>query len=352
MGKKIARVAADCRVVAIAAYPAATTRERNMVRAIRVHETGGPEVMKLEDVPAVPPGKGELRIRHKAMGLNYIDTYFRSGLYPTQKPFTPGNEGAGDVIAVGEAVKGFKVGDRVAYCSSPGSYADERNVPAAVVVKLPQSVSYQQAAAMMLKGLTAEYLLFRSYPVKKGDTVLIHAAAGGVGVILTQWARKLGATVIGTVGSKDKAKIAKKNGCHHVILYRDEDFVAKVKEITGGKLCNVVYDGVGKSTFPASLDCLRPLGYFISFGNASGAIEAFNVGLLSAKGSLYAQRPTLFNYIGDRKRLDEMARRLFKVVASEAVKIPIKAKYKLSEAVKAHQALEGRQTTGSVIFVP
>jgi NADPH2:quinone reductase len=323
-----------------------------MVRAIRVHETGGPEVMKIEDLPALAPGAGEVRIRHRAIGLNYIDTYFRSGLYPTARPFTPGNEGAGDIIAVGEGVKGFKVGDRVAYCSSPGSYADERNVNAAVVVKLPPSVSYQQAAAMMLKGLTSEYLLFRSYPVKKGDTVLVHAAAGGVGVILTQWARHLGATVIGTVGSKEKAAIARRNGCHHVILYRDEDFAARVKEITKGRLCDVVYDGVGKSTFPASLDCLRPLGYFISFGNASGSVEAFNVGLLSAKGSLYAQRPTLFAYIGDRKRLDQMAKRLFRAVADGVLKVPVKAKYKLADVVEAHRALESRQTTGSIVLLP
>jgi NADPH2:quinone reductase len=300
----------------------------------------------------VPPGAGEVRIRHRAIGLNFIDTYFRSGLYPAARPFTPGNEGAGDVIAVGAGVKGLKVGDRVAYCSSPGSYADERNVNAAVVVRLPAAIGYQQAAAMMLKGLTAEYLLFRSYSVRKGDTVLVHAAAGGVGVILTQWARHLGATVIGTVGSKAKAAIARRNGCHHVILYGEEDFATRVREITKGRLCDVVYDGVGKATFPASLDCLRPLGYFISFGNASGAIEAFNIGLLSAKGSLYAQRPTLFSYIGDRKRLDQMAKRLFKALADGVIRVPVKAKFKLADVVEAHKALEGRQTTGSVVLLP
>ena len=325
-----------------------------MVRAIRIHKTGGPEVMVLEDVAAIAPGAGEVRIRHKSIGINFIDTYFRSGMYPSPSglPFTPGNEAAGDVIAAGKGVKGFKVGDRVAYVASPGSYAEERNVAAAMLVKLPKSVSYDQAAGMMLKGLTCEYLLFRSYKLKKGDTVLIHAAAGGVGVILTQWARKLGAKVIGTAGSASKAAIAKKNGCHHVILYRDEDFAARVKAITKGKLCEVVYDGVGKTTFPASLDCLKPLGTLVSFGSASGPIDAFNIGILGPKGSLFVTRPTLFTFISNRKTLEKMAARLFSVVKSGKVKIPVTARFPLADAVKAHQALEGRETTGSVVLVP
>ena len=325
-----------------------------MVRAIRIHATGGPEVMKLEDIAATPPGPGEARVRHKSIGINYIDTYFRSGMYPSPSgmPFTPGNEAAGDVMAVGKGVKGFKAGDRVAYVASPGSYAEERNVSAALLVKLPKAVSYDQAAAMMLKGLTCEYLLFRSFKLKKGDTCLIHAAAGGVGVILTQWARKLGATVIGTAGTAEKAKLAKKNGCHHVILYRDEDFVARVKAITKGKLCDVVYDGVGKTTFTGSLDCLKPLGTLVSFGNASGAVEPFNIGLLSAKGSLFVTRPTLFTFIANRKTLEKMAARLFSALKAKKVKIPVTARFPLADAVKAHQALEGRETTGSVVLVP
>jgi len=266
-----------------------------MVAAVRVHKVGGPEVLTYEDVPVPAPGSGQIRIKNHACGLNYIDTYFRSGLYPPAGglPFVAGNEGAGEVVAVGPGVTDFKVGDRVGYTSALGSYAAERILPADRAVKLPDKITYEQAAGMMLKGMTVEYLLNRTFKVQKGMNVLIHAAAGGIGLIACQWANYLGANVIGTVGSKEKAELAKANGCHHAILYREEDFVAKVKEITGGKMCEVVYDGVGKATFPASLDALKPFGMFASFGNASGSIEAFNINLLQQKGSLFCTRPTL-----------------------------------------------------------
>ncbi|MET0606904.1 MAG: quinone oxidoreductase [Beijerinckiaceae bacterium] len=323
-----------------------------MVEAIRIHENGGPEVLKLEDIELPPPGPGEIRVKNEAIGINYIDIYYRTGLYSVPKPFTPGNEGAGTVLAIGEGVKGFKKGERVAYVSTLGSYAGERNVPASAVVPLPKRVSFDKAAALMLKGLTCEYLLHRSYPVKKGSVILVHAAAGGVGQILTQWARSLGCTVIGTVGSADKAKLAKKNGCHHVILYRDENFVERVKEITKGKKCDVVYDGVGKDTFPASLDCLKPHGTFVSFGNASGAVEAFSLGLLQQKGSLHATRPTLFTFIGDRKIYEKMAKRMFEAVEKGKFKIPLSQKWSLADAAKAQESLAGRATTGSMILKP
>ena len=324
-----------------------------MVKAIRVHVCGGPEQMLYEDVELPPPGAGEVRVRHHAIGLNYIDIYFRTGAYPAASmPFTPGNEGAGEVLAVGDGVSGFKPGDRVAYVAAPGSYAAERNVPAHFLVHLPAAIPYETAAGMMLKGMTAEYLLFRTYPVKKGDIVLVQAAAGGVGLLLCQWANALGATVIGTVGSADKAELAKKHGAHHTILYRTEDFAAKVKEITGGKLCNVVYDGVGQSTFMGSLDCLRPFGTFVNFGAASGSIAAFDIGLLAKKGSLFATRPTLFTFLADRGILESMAARLFAAVQAGQVNIPVTARYPLSEAPEAHRALEGRATTGSVILIP
>lgn len=324
-----------------------------MPMAIRVHEYGGPEVMRYEEVAIGDPGPGELRVRHTAIGVNFIDTYFRSGLYPSASlPFTPGSEGAGVVVAVGEGVQGFKEGDRVAYASTPGSYAEERLIAATGVVKTPAGVSDETAAAMMLKGMTAQYLLRRTYPVKKGDVILFHAAAGGVGLIACQWAKHLGATVIGTVGSRDKGELAKRHGCDHVIYYRDEDFVARVNEITGGERCHVVYDGVGKATFPASLDCLRPFGLLASFGNASGPVEAFNLGLLAQKGSLYVTRPTLFTHTAKRKDLEEIAGELFDVVASGAVTIPIHSRAKLADAVSVHRALEGRETTGSAILIP
>ncbi len=323
-----------------------------MVAAVRVHKPGGPEVMKYEDVEVGAPGQGQIRVRIHACGLNYIDTYFRSGLYPPPAvPFVLGNEGAGEVTAIGPAVTDFKVGDRVAWVMI-GSYAAERLLPADRAVKLPANISYEQAAAMMLKGMTAQYLLRRTHKVQKGENVLIHAAAGGVGLIACQWANHLGANVIGTVGSKQKAELAKAHGCHHVILYNEEDFVARVKEITKGDLCAVVYDGVGKATFPGSLDCLRPLGLFVSFGNASGPIEAFNLGILSQKGSLYVTRPTLVTHTAKHEDLLATANDLFSVVASGAVKIAVNQKYALKDAVKAHRDLEGRKTTGASVLTP
>ncbi|HYZ43629.1 MAG TPA: quinone oxidoreductase [Xanthobacteraceae bacterium] len=325
-----------------------------MVAAVRVHKTGGPEVLTYEDIPSPTPGPGQIKIKNHASGINFIDTYFRSGLYPSPvgMPFVAGNEGAGEVIAVGSGVTDLKVGDRIGYVSPLGAYAGERVLQADRAVKLPDKISYEQAAAMMLKGMTVEYLLRRTYKVQKGDNVLIHAAAGGIGLIACQWANHLGANVIGTVGSKDKAELAKKNGAHHVILYRDEDFVAKVKEITGGKLCEVVYDGVGKATFPASLDCIKPLGMFVSFGSSSGPIDAFNINLLQAKGSLFATRPTLNTYAAKREDLLKIANGLFEVVASGAVKIPVNQKYPLKDAQQAHRDLEGRKTTGASILLP
>ena len=323
-----------------------------MVKAIRVHETGGPEVLKYEDVDIPAPGKGEIQIRQHAIGVNFLDVYYRTGAYPTPLPYTPGNEGAGEVIALGKGVTNFKVGDRVAYSGPLGGYAEVRNLPAALGVKLPKNVSYETAAGLMLKGLTAQYLLRQVHKVKAGDTILVHAAAGGVGSILCQWGKALGATVIGTVGSPEKVKLAKKFGAKHVILYREEDFAARVKEITKGKLCDGVYDGVGKATFPASLDCLRPLGMFASFGSASGPIDAFNLGILGQKGSLFVTRPTLFTYMADRTRLNKMAKDLMKVVADGTVKIPITGKFRLDDAVKAHTLLQGRETTGMLVLLP
>ena len=323
------------------------------MRAIRIHETGGPEVLKIDEVDLPPPGKGEVRVRHHAIGVNFIDTYQRTGFYPAPLPLTPGGEGAGEVVEVGPGVKDFKPGDRVAYAGGPpGGYAEERNIPANVLVKLPRGIAYDTAAAMMLKGLTAQYLLRQTYRVKEGDWILVHAAAGGVGQILCQWGRALGAKVIGTVGSAEKAKIAKKAGAQHTILYREEDFAKRVEEITKGQKCAVVYDGVGKATFPASLDCLRPFGMFASFGSASGGVEAFDLGLLGRKGSLYATRPTLFTFIADRARLEKMARDLFRAVGNGDVTIHIGRKWPLAEAAEAHRALEARETTGSIVLTP
>jgi NADPH2:quinone reductase len=325
-----------------------------MVAAVRVHKTGGPEVLTFEDIEVPAPGQGQVRLKQHACGVNFIDTYFRMGMYPSPvgMPFVAGNEGAGEVTAVGPGVTDLKVGDRVAYVVPLGGYAAERLLPADRAVKIPANISYEQAAGMMLKGMTAQYLLNRTFKVGKGTTVLMHAAAGGVGLILCQWAKHLGATVIGTVGSKDKAELARKNGCDHTILYRDEDFVARVKDITGGKLCDVVYDGIGKTTFPASLDCLRPLGYFVSFGSASGQVEAFNINILQTKGSLFATRPTLNHYAAKREDLMAIAADLFDKVGSGAVKIPVNQKYALKDARKAHEDLEGRGTTGSSILIP
>ena len=323
------------------------------MRAIRIHHTGAPDVMRLEDIEIPPPGPGEARVRHHAIGVNYLDVYYRAGFYPPPpRPFTPGNEGAGEIVALGKGVKAFRAGDRVAYASTLGSYAEERNVEVKHLVKLPKAISYETGAAMMLKGLTAQYLLRQTYRVKAGDTILVHAAAGGVGQILCQWGKALGATVIGTVGSPEKAKLAKKAGAKHVILYREEDFAVRVGEITKGAKCHVVYDGVGKATFPASLDCLRPFGMFASYGSASGGIESFNLALLAQKGSLFATRPTLFTFLADRARLDKMARDLFAVVSSGDVKIGIAARAPLADAARIHAALEARQTTASMVLVP
>jgi NADPH:quinone reductase len=325
-----------------------------MVAAVRVHKHGGPEVLTYEQIEIGGPGPGQVKLKQHACGVNYIDTYFRMGMYPAPAglPFVSGNEGAGEVIAVGSGVTDLKVGDRVGYVVAMGGYAEERLLSAERAVKLPANVSYEQAAAMMLKGMTAQYLLRRTFNVKKGDTILVHAAAGGVGVILCQWGKALGATVIGTVGSEDKGKLAKANGADHIIYYRNEDFAARVKEITGGKLCDVVYDGIGKTTFPASLDCIRPLGMFVSFGSASGQIDAFNINILQTKGSLFATRPTLNTYAAKREDLVAIANDLFDVVGSGKVKIEINQKYKLKDAVKAHRDLESRNTTGSTILVP
>ena len=325
-----------------------------MVAVVRVHKVGGPDVLTYEEIEIAAPGQGQIRVKQYACGVNFIDVYFRMGLYPSPLglPFVAGNEGAGEVVAVGPGVTDFRIGDRVGYVAALGCYAAERLVPADRAVKLPASIGYEQAAGMMLKGLTVEYLVRRTFKVEKGMNVFVHAAAGGVGLILCQWANHLGANVIGTVGSKEKAALAKANGCHHTILYRDEDFVARTKEITGGKMCAVVYDGIGKTSFPASLDCLAPLGMFVSFGSASGQIDAFNINILQQKGSLFATRPTLNTYAAKRADLLDMANNLFEVVESGAVKIPVNQKYSLRDAAKAHRDLEGRATTGSSILVP
>jgi NADPH2:quinone reductase len=324
-----------------------------MTKAVRVHNYGGPEVLRYEDVEVGRPGPGQLRVRHHAIGVNYIDTYFRTGQYPAPSlPFVLGNEAAGEVVEVGEGVAGFKPGDRVAYVITLGNYAEERLADVKFVVKLPDGVDYDTAAAMMLKGMTVQYLLRRTFAVKPGDAILFHAAAGGVGLIATQWAKHLGATVIGTVGSQEKAELAKQNGCDHVILYREEDVAKRVREITRGEGVPVVYDGVGKATFQGSLDSLKPFGVLVSFGSASGPIEAFNLGILAQKGSLYVTRPTLMTHMAKRETLDEIARDLFDVVGRGAVKIPIHSRRKLSEAEAVHRALEGRETTGATIMHP
>src|SRR5947208_526694 len=325
-----------------------------MVAAVRVHKHGGPEALTYEEVEVPAPGPGQARVKNHACGLNFIDTYFRSGLYPspTGMPFIAGNEGAGEVVAVGPGVTEVKVGDRVGYTSALGSYAAERIMPADRLVKLPDAISYEQAAGMMLKGMTVEYLLHRTFKLQKGMNVLIHAAAGGIALIACQWANYIGANVIGTVGSKDEAELAKRNGGKQHILDRDEDFPAKVKEITGGKLCDVAYDGVGKATFPATLDCIKPLGMFVSFGNASGSIEAFNINILQTKGSLFCTRPTLNTYAANREDLLSIANDLFGVIASGKVKIPVNQKYALKDTRKAHEDLEARKTTGSSILLP
>lgn len=324
-----------------------------MTHAIRIHEHGGPDVMKWETVVVGKPGDNEILVRHSAVGLNYIDTYHRTGLYKIALPSIIGREGAGVVEAVGIGVTEVKVGDRVAYGSAPiGSYAESRLVSADRVVRIPDGVTDQQAASMMLKGMTAQYLIRRTHCVKPGDTILFHAAAGGVGLILCQWARHLGATVIGTVGSEEKAVLAKANGCHHVINYRSEDFVARVAEITGGKKCAVVYDGVGKDTFMKSLDCVRPRGMVALFGNASGKVEPLDLGILAAKGSLFVTRPTLDTHVATREDLVATANDLFDVVSRGIVKIEVNQTYALKDAAQAHQDLEARKTTGSTVLIP
>jgi NADPH2:quinone reductase len=323
-----------------------------MIKAVRVHATGGPEAMRIEDIELPPPGRGEVLVRNHAIGVNFIDVYFRKGLYPAPLPFTPGNEAAGEVIGVGKGVKDFEIGDRVAYVASLGAYAQEKLVDADRVIRLPRRFPYDVAAAMLLKGLTAQYLLRRTFKVKEGHTILVHAAAGGVGLILCQWAKALGAHVIGTVGSLQKAKLAKRAGAKHVILYHEEDFAARVREITKGALCDVVYDGVGNATFPASLDCLKPFGMFVSFGSASGPIEAFDIGLLSAKGSLYATRPSLHTYTAKRKHLVKMADELLDIVSSGKVTIDLHGTYALEDVANVHRALENRQTSGSIVLIP
>lgn len=325
-----------------------------MVHAIKVHETGGPEVMQWEEVEVGEPGAGEARIRHTAIGLNYIDVYFRSGLYPAPNglPLVPGSEGAGVVVSVGEGVDSLKPGDRVAYAGPLGSYAEERIVAADRLVKIPDGVDDKTAAAMMLKGMTARYLLRRTYKVTPQTAFLFHAAAGGVGLIAGQWAKKLGATAIGTAGSPEKVKLALENGYSHVINYREENFVERVREITDGKLCDVVYDSVGKDTYPGSLDCIKPFGLWVSFGQSSGPITDFNMAILSQKGSLFATRPTISTYIAARADLEETANDLFDVVRSGDVKIRINQEYALKDAVRAHQDLQGRKTTGATVLIP
>ena len=324
-----------------------------MTKAIRIHEHGGPEVLKWEDVEVGAPGPDEVRLKTTAAGLNFIDTYHRTGMYKIPLPSVIGREGAGIVEAIGSNVTSCKVGDRVAYASSPmGAYAEARLMPADRVVKIPDGISDQQAASMMLKGMTAQYLLRRTYRVKAGDVILSQAAAGGVGLILGQWAKHLGATVIGTVGSDEKIALAKANGCDHVINYRTEDFQARVMEITNGKKCQVVYDGVGQDTFAKSLDCIAPLGMMVSFGAASGAVKPFYIGELAAKGSLYLTRPTLDTYTATRADLVATTDELFAIVASGVVKIEVNQTYALRDTAQAHRDLEARKTTGSTVLIP
>lgn len=322
-----------------------------MAHAIQIHETGGPEVMKWEEVDVGDPGEGQVRLKQSAAGLNFIDVYFRTGTYPQDTmPFTPGMEGAGVIEAVGPDVTNFKVGDRVGYAMALGAYAETRIAPVNRLVKLPDSIEDKTAAAMMLKGMTASYLLRRTYKVSSDTTLLFHAAAGGVGTIVCQWAKHLGATMIGTVGSDEKAKLAKAHGCTHTINYNTENFVKRVKEITDGEGVDVVYDGIGKDTFPDSLDCLKDFGLWATFGQSSGPLPELNMGLLAQKGSLYSTRPTLATHIANRERLDELSGALFDVVVAGHVKIEINQTYAMKDAEQAHRDLEGRKTTGSTIF--
>lgn len=326
------------------------------MKAIRFEKTGGPEVLGYADVELPPPGTGEARVRHSAIGVNFIDTYYRSGLYPVKLPSGLGSEAAGVVTALGEGVSGLKtnvsIGDRVAYAGPLGAYAEEANVPAARLVKLPDGIGDDIAAAAMLKGMTVQYLLTRTFMVQKGMTILFHAAAGGVGLIAGQWAKHLGATVIGTVGSDDKIALARAHGYDHVFNMRKEDWVARVRELSGGEGLPVVYDSIGKDSWDGSLDCLAPRGLMVSFGNASGAVPPFAPGILASKGSLYLTRPSLLHYTRTRAELQETADDLFAVIASGAVKIEVRQRFKLADAADAHRALEGRKTTGATVLVP
>jgi NADPH2:quinone reductase len=323
-----------------------------MPKAIRFHQTGGPEVLRLEDVQVGDPGPGDVRVRHAAIGVNFIDVYHRSGLYPLPLPSGVGVEAAGVIEAVGAGVTHVRAGDRVACVASAGAYAEARVLPADRLVKLPDDIPDRTAAGMMLKGLTVRSFVRRTYPVKAGDTVLVHAAAGGVGLIMTQWLKALGATVIGTVGSDEKAKIARAHGCDHVIVYTREEFPKRVREITGGAGVAVVYDSVGKATFDGSLDSLRPLGLMVSFGNASGAVPPFDIGVLGRKGSLFLTRPTVFSYIAKREDLEQAAAELFDMVRTGKVKVEVSRTWPLAQAAEAHRALEARQTTGSLVLLP
>jgi NADPH:quinone reductase len=323
-----------------------------MAYAIKVHKFGGPEVLTYEETVVGDPGPGQIKISQSAIGINFIDVYHRTGLYPQPLPFTPGSEGAGKVTAVGSGVSDLKVGDRVGYAGNIGGYASERLLPADRAIKIPDGISDQTAAAMLLQGMTARYLLRKTYKVDSSTTLLWHAAAGGVGLIAMQWAKHLGATIIATAGGPEKCALAKAHGATHTIDYKTEDFAARVKEITGGKLCDVVYDSVGKDTFPASLDCLKPLGLFVSYGNASGPIAAFNAGILASKGSLYMTRPTMGHYTSTRATLLETANDLFDVVQKGVVRISVTGNYPLKDAALAHRDLEGRKTTGSINLVP
>ena len=324
-----------------------------MAQAIRVHATGGPEVLKLENVDLPPPGPGEVRVRNTAVGVNFIDTYHRSGLYPLALPTGLGNEAAGLVEPVGPGVDWLERGDRVASGTGPlGAYSTERNVPAERLVKLPDGIADRTAASMMLKGLTVQYLFRQTFPLKGGETILFHAAAGGVGLIACQWARALGVTMIGTVGSDEKAELARANGCTHTIVYTRENFVERVKALTGGKGVPVVYDGVGKDTFPASLDCLSPRGMFVSFGSASGPIPPFSIMLLAQKGSLYATRPTLVNFASTRDTLSKMSSELFDLVLAGKIKPDARQTFPLKDAAEAHRSLESRKTKGATLLIP
>ncbi len=324
-----------------------------MTHAITVEQTGGPEVLRWQKVDLARPGPGQALIRHTAIGLNFIDVYFRTGLYPAPLPFTPGMEGAGIVEAVGEGVTDILPGDRVGYGQSPlGAYAERRLIPADKLIRLPDWIADEVAAAMLLQGLTAQYLLRQTFHVKQGDTVLIHAAAGGVGLLACQWANALGATVIGTVGSAEKAVLAAAHGCHHVIQYGQEDLVARVREITGGQGVDVVYDGVGKDTFDRSLDCLRRRGLMVSYGNASGAVPPFDIGLLNKKGGLFLTRPSVGHYAGTRAELLAMADDLFAIVKTGQVKVNIHQRFALRDVANAHRALEARATTGATVLLP